>query len=310
MVGFGRVSGLLNGVLRRVSEAEERLPTGDSDAAIGVRASLPDWIVGELRLACGDTHDINREALALRERPGVTVRPTENLGGAAAAEAALVEAGFEVSRRDDGLLQVAGGVGDPFATAGFAAGLFLPQDPASFAVIDALEVEPGMRVLDLCAGRGIKSTALADRGATVLAVDIDGAKLDAAAALAERLGLSERMTVRRGDGTALDLGDIEPFERVLVDAPCTGLGTLKRHPEIAWRREPGDVGSLLPLQSRLLAVAAQHLAPGGRLVYAVCTFARAEADPPVPAGMSQVGMPQRSMPSEGADSFVLRVFGR
>ena len=310
VVGFGRISGLLNGVLRRVSEAEERLPAGDDDGAIGVRASLPDWIVGELRATCGTGYELEKEALALRERPRTTVRPTAARGGPDAAEAALVEAGFEVSRREDGLLELTGGLGDPFATAGFTAGLFVPQDPASLAVVDALEIEPGMRVLDLCAGRGIKSTALADRGATVVAVDIDGSKLDAATQLAERLGLSERITFRRGDGTALDLGDMPAFDRVLLDAPCTGLGTLRRHPEIAWRREPSDVGSLLPLQSKLLAVAGEQLAPGGRLVYAVCTFTRAEAEPPTPSGLKWAEVPRCSMPSAGDDAFAIKVYCR
>ena len=121
-----------------------------------------------------------------------------------------------------------------------------------------------MHVLDLCAGRGIKTTASGDRGAEVLAVDLEERKPAQCTALAETLGLSERITTQCADGTdeAPALGS---FDCVLVDAPCTGLGTLRRHPEIAWRKRPDDIKRLSVLQKRLLATGARHVKVEGNL---------------------------------------------
>lgn len=301
-LGAGRLTGLLNGVLRKLVGAPPRWPSGDSDQALGVRASLPDWIVRELRRAYGS--DAEAEALALRERATTTVRPTLGRGGADACRAALVADGFDVLDGAHGTLVVRG-PGDPFATGAFESGLFVPQDPASLAVVDLLGDVVGERVADVCAGRGLKATALADRGAHVVAVDVAPGKLDALNHLARRLGVAERVTTRVADLAAgpppgLAAGG---FSRVLVDAPCTGLGTLRRHPEIAWRRTPADLASLVALQARLLGNAAPLVAPGGALVYAVCSFARAEGDPPVPAGFT-VEERIDVRPSTGLDAFI------
>ncbi|MGM0576664.1 MAG: transcription antitermination factor NusB [Myxococcota bacterium] len=302
-LGAGRLTGLLNGVLRRVASDPEELPSGDADAAIGVRASLPDWIVGLLRMRWPDA--VEREALALRERSATTIRPTRARGGAEAARAALEAEGFTAEPGLNGTLAVTG-PGDPFATKAFGEGLFVPQDPASVHVLDLVGAAPGERVLDLCAGRGIKSTGLADRGVHVLAVDVDGRKLEEARGLAERLGVADRMETRAADATRTDL-DLGTFSRVLVDAPCTGLGTIRRHPEIAWNRRPADVGRMADLQARLLAAAARHVAPGGELIYAVCSFAPAEGRPPSPAGFEPAEEPLATRPSDGVDAFqVLR----
>ena len=307
-MGMGRLTGLLNGVLRKVFETGERLPEGDDDAAIGVRASLPDWIVGELRKVVGDDA-AEAEALALRERAQTTVRASAARGGGDALKAGMESQGFSAAPGPHGTFVIEG-PGDPFATDAFFNGLFLPQDPASLHVVDLLDMQPGQRVLDLCAGRGVKATAIADRGAEVLAVDVDGRKLARARKLATRLGVAELIETRRADAgdPALDLG--ASFDRVLVDAPCTGLGTLRHHPEIAWRCEPADVSTLADLQARLLATGARHLAPGGRLVYAVCTFTEAEGAPPTPDGLVLEGEPLRVRPTSGMDAFQVLVFTR
>jgi len=300
-VRAGRITGLLNGVLRKVVARGERLPGGGGDGAVGVRASLPDWIVAELRAAYGD--DAEAEALALRESAPTTVRPTLTKGGAEACAAKLAEEGFAAAPGPYGTLVVTG-PGDPFATEAFAAGHFVPQDPASLAVVDLLGDVAGKRVADLCAGRGLKATALADRGAEVVALDIGAGKLAALRDLAGRLGLADRVTTRVAD-LAAGPPDIGTFDLVLVDAPCTGLGTLRRHPEIAWRRRPADLASLTVLQERLIANAAPLVAPGGALVWAVCSFARAEGSPPLPSGLTEeVALDLR--PSDGLDAFQAR----
>jgi 16S rRNA (cytosine967-C5)-methyltransferase len=308
-----RLKGLLNAVLRRVLRDGEALPPGDGDDAIGVRASLPTWIVRHLREAYGDA-DVAREALALRERPGLNVRPTLASGGAAAVRRDLSAAGFAVAEGAAGTLVISG-PGDPFASASFRGGGFVPQDPASLAVVGLLGDVAGVDVLDLCAGRGIKSTALADRGARVVAVDVAGDKLDQAHALAARLGLGDRLRTVAGDPSRQRLalgGPPGGFSKVLVDAPCTGLGTLRRRPEIAWRTRPDDVARLGRLQADLVAAAAAQVAVGGELVYAVCTFTRIEAAPPLPLGFEPLGEPglHRWRPSDGFDAFSARHWKR
>lgn len=297
-LGANRLTGILNSVLRKVAEQGERLPEGQDDGAVALRASLPEWIVAELRRAYGP--DAEREALALRERAPTTVRPTLGRGGAAACAELLATEGFAALPGPYGTLVVTG-PGDPFATAAFAQGLFVPQDPASLAVVELLGDVAGRRVADLCAGRGLKATALADRGAQVVAMDLAPGKLAGLEELAERLGLGARLTTEPADLAAGPPAG-GPYEAVLVDAPCTGLGTLRRHPEIAWRRTRSDLASLVALQGRLLDNAAAAVAPGGVLVYAVCSFARAEGAPRLPAGfVVEARLDLR--PTEGVDAF-------
>lgn len=297
--GAGRLTGLLNGVLRRVAESGFPTPEGGSDGAIGLRTSLPNWIVAALRERYGQKA-LETEAAALRTRAATTVRPTLGRGGLEALQAAFESEAFEAVAGSHGTA-ILTGPGDPFATKAFGDGLFVPQDPASLHIIDLMGIEPGMRVLDLCAGRGIKATALADRGAEVVAADVDGRKLQAAEALANKLGLAGRITTRQADATSADL-DFGRFDRVLVDAPCTGLGTLRRHPEIAWRRRPEDVHRMARLQADLLRTGARHVAPGGRLIYAVCTFTTAEGPPKTLEGFDET-LAATTRPSDGLDAF-------
>jgi 16S rRNA C967 or C1407 C5-methylase (RsmB/RsmF family) len=245
--------------------------------------------VSHLRAAVG-VGALEANARALRERAPNTVRPTLGRGGAEAAAASLARDGFVAEPGPHGSLVVTG-PGDPFSSAAFRDGLITPQDPASLRVVDLLGDLAGTRVLDLCAGRGVKSTAMADRGAHVVAVDVIAEKLASARRLAERLGVAERIETHVADA-AEPTGALGVFDRVLVDAPCTGVGTIRRHPEIAWRREPADVGRAVELQARLLDAAVQYVAPGGLLVYAVCSFVRAEAGGAAPAGLTELGAPE------------------
>ncbi|MDP6944903.1 MAG: transcription antitermination factor NusB, partial [Myxococcota bacterium] len=164
--GAGRLTGLLNGVLRRVVDADLTPPEGGSNAAIALRTSLPTWIVATLRQRYGD-QAVEAEAHALRTRAATTVRPTRARGGLEALQASWQDTPFDAAPGPHGTAIVTG-PGDPFATPAFTEGLFVPQDPASLQVVHLLDARPGERVLDLCAGRGIKATALADLGAQVL----------------------------------------------------------------------------------------------------------------------------------------------
>jgi 16S rRNA (cytosine967-C5)-methyltransferase len=330
-LGASRLTGLLNAVLRKVVSGAEVLPSGTSPAAIGVRTSLPDWVIAELKVRYGD--EAENEAMALRERARVTLRPTLARGGLAAAAAALKAEGFTTTELESPLVRlgIAGAndgsrsrmllveSGDVFASRAFAEGHFWAQDPASLAVVDLVEVSlegglQGARVLDLCAGRGVKATALMDRGARLTAVDVGAGKLDELVRTARRLGVHEQLerTVvldAAASTSAEALSALGLFDAVLVDAPCTGLGTLRRHPELVWRRRPEDVPNLAELQARLLMAGASQVAPGGLLVYAVCSFVGREANAALPSGfreISRVDVP----PSSGLDAFQVIVFER
>jgi 16S rRNA (cytosine967-C5)-methyltransferase len=150
------------------------------------------------------------------------------------------------------------------------------QDPASQQVAEAVGVAPGERVLDVCAAPGGKATALAAAGGWVVAADARPGRAGLVAANAARLRLGDRVAVVAADGTAPPWRP-GSFDRVLVDAPCSGLGTLRRRADLRWRVEPEAVERLAALQGRLLAAAADLVRPGGALVYAVCTLTAAES---------------------------------
>lgn len=149
------------------------------------------------------------------------------------------------------------------------------QDLASQWVAEAVGAAAGERVVDLCAAPGGKATAMAHAGpAVVVAADADASRAAVVAANAGRLGLPQVATVV-ADGTAPPLRPAS-VDRVLVDAPCSGLGVLRRRPDARWRVRPADVDRLAGLQRRLLAAAADLVRPGGVLAYSVCTLTRAE----------------------------------
>ena len=150
------------------------------------------------------------------------------------------------------------------------------QDPASQQVAAAVAAEAGERVLDLCAAPGGKATALAGAGARVVAADVRPRRAALVRGNAERVGVADQVAVVAADGTAPPWPPAS-FDRVLVDAPCTGLGTLRRRPDLRWRVEASAVPRLTSLQRRLVAAAADLVRPGGTLVYSVCTLTAAES---------------------------------
>jgi 16S rRNA (cytosine967-C5)-methyltransferase len=150
------------------------------------------------------------------------------------------------------------------------------QDPASQQVAAAVGAGPGERVLDLCAAPGGKATALAAAGALVVAGDSRPGRARLIRANAERTGVADRVAVVAADGTRAPWRPAA-FDRVLVDAPCSGLGTLRRRADLRWRATPDAVDRLADLQRRLVVAAADLVRPGGTLVYAVCTLTAAES---------------------------------
>ncbi|MBX3023296.1 16S rRNA (cytosine(967)-C(5))-methyltransferase RsmB [bacterium] len=283
----GAPSGLVNAVLRRFLREGRPLhlpPESDRTAHLAVATSHPPWLVERWRRELGDAEAAALLAADNDAAPTVlrvlSARVPRSTVIAALADAQV--AARPTTYAPDGLvLETAA---DPIALPGWRDGWFTVQGEASQLVAAMLGARPGGRVLDVCAAPGGKALAAAGqvggRG-VVLALDLQHGGLARLGAEAGRLGL--RIVRARADATRLPLPAAAAFDAVLVDAPCSGLGTLRQHPEIRWRRRPADLADLAALQSRLLAAAAPHVRPGGVLLYATCTIVRAENDDVVAA---------------------------
>ncbi|MEZ5125824.1 MAG: transcription antitermination factor NusB [Thermoleophilia bacterium] len=291
--------GFVNAVLRKVAregrETFARLADGSGDKEWGVRHSCPRWLVRLLRDELGDA--AARSFLdAANAAPERCLRVNSRRCTLVGAVAALAEAGFEttpVSGLDQALLYEGPALE---RSAPFRAGVVTPQSRGSqLAGIIAAEAlragaplagasvddEPAApRVLDLCAAPGTKTSQLAAAlpGARITAVELDAARLTAMRANLERLGIDAAPQVELVAADVLDLPETFDgvFDAVLLDAPCSGLGTLASRADLRWRRRAADVPRLADLQGRLLARAARCVRPGGTLTYAVCTLPRAE----------------------------------
>lgn len=267
-----------NGLLRALARRREdppALPEGDQPAAIAVRHSLPLWMVE--RLAAALPPDRLAPRLAAENEPApLFVRVNGDRIDADGLAAALAAEGAEAASIAD----LPNGLrierpGAMFRGAALASGLWLPQDAASQRAVELVAGAPGERILDLCAGSGVKTTRLAEQvgqDGRVDAFDLVPRRIEQLRDLVARWGVDGRVRAAVADATGpLPTAD-ETYDRVLLDAPCTSLGLLRRRPEIRWRRTPEDVDERAALQARLLEAAAARVRPGGRLVYAVCTF--------------------------------------
>jgi 16S rRNA (cytosine967-C5)-methyltransferase len=159
---------------------------------------------------------------------------------------------------------------------GFTDGLASVQDASAQLAVELLELKDGLRVLDACAAPGGKAAHVLERAnCDVLALDADAARLQRVAENLARLALEA--TLKAGDAREPNgWWDGTPFDRILIDAPCSGTGVIRRHPDIKWLRRPGDIPRMAQVQLELLHALWPLLAPGGVLVYAVCSVFDAE----------------------------------
>lgn len=270
----GFTNGVLRALARRLAAGEPDWPA-DRIARLALATAHPVWVVEDLVGRFGE----RAEAILAADNapPGLTLRAS---GDRDALLAELVEAGLDATPGALAPESVRVPGGDPRRLDAVRDGRATPQDEASMLVARAADVRPGERVLDLCAGPGGKAThlaALTGPSGHVTAVELHAHRAELVRGAAARLGLGN-VRVVVGDATAPPLDHDEMFDVVLLDAPCSGLGTGRRRPEVRWRRHPEDVAALAELQSRLLDAAYARVAPGGRLVYAVCTWTREETD--------------------------------
>ncbi len=245
-LGVPRAAGLVNAVLRKVAR--------EAVAAPGAGVGVPSWIIEELTATYGaDDLAAFLAASDHAARIGIRHRGT-------APEGVL---GIPAASYVDG-------------TGALEPGSFDVIDPASTAVAQAVGAEPGMRVLDIGAAPGGKTAALADAmdgGELLVALDAHPRRIRRMRGRMRAMGVSPALVV--GDGRTPPFAPAS-FDRVLLDAPCTGLGTLRRRPEIRYRLAPTSPAELGALQAAMLEAALRLVRPGGRLVYSVCTVFAAE----------------------------------
>jgi 16S rRNA (cytosine967-C5)-methyltransferase len=270
---------LVNAVLRRATKQARSLVEALGEATpadAALRHSHPVWLA-ELWWA-----ELGREeALALMARDNEAAESSlranslhltaEELVGALAAEG--------VTARADPLLSEAVVLEQPHdahRSRLFERGAFMPQSRASMLVACAVDPQPGEKVLDLCAAPGAKTTHLAalmrDEG-RILAVDREGGRVRTIEENCRRLGVA---CVEALVGDARDRAFGDGFDRVLVDPPCSDLGTLQSRPDARWRKRPAQLAELASIQGQILEAAAAAVRPGGRLVYSTCTINAAE----------------------------------
>ncbi|HTJ41833.1 MAG TPA: 16S rRNA (cytosine(967)-C(5))-methyltransferase RsmB [Kofleriaceae bacterium] len=281
-----KLGGFANAVLRRLAAAgEPPIPAGDRKVRLEIAHSMPRWIVDEVARALGPAADRELDD-AIAALSGTDKAPSlwlrANLrrtrrDALASAIAPLVDREPQASDAVPTALD-ATGLADPESAAPLVDGLASVQDVAAQLVAYLCDPKPGMRILDACAGHGGKAThlaELADDRASIDAADSHADKLARLGASAKRLGLTSIRTIptdAEKAGSAL----AAQYDLVLLDAPCTGLGVIRRHPEAKWRLRPTDPAGAAVHQRALLDACAARVAPGGALVYGVCSFTLVE----------------------------------
>ncbi len=255
----------LNAALRRVSEAT---PPGETLPAENI---WPAWLRARFTDSLG-TDGARALANAQRGEPALHLT--------AARDPATLAALIGGPLLPSGSVETPGGAIEEIP--GFAEGTWWVQDQAAALPAKLLAAKPGERVLDLCAAPGGKTLQLAATGASVTALDRSAPRLDRLHENLARTGLTADVIVADGETWSPEA----PFDKILLDAPCSALGTLRRHPEGAWIKTEADVARFPAVQARLLAAATRLLAPGGTLVYCVCSPIAAEGRDVVNAALT------------------------
>ena len=261
---FAPFAGLVNAVLRRLAAAGPAV----LDGLDGPRLDTPPWLWSSWGAAA--------RAIAIAHQTPAPLDLTLRAG---------------TPPPEAGMMLPTGSVRFPPGTRPaeipvFAAGAAWVQDAAAALPARLLAVTPGEKVADLCAAPGGKTAQLAAAGARVTAVERDPARIERLRETLARTGLAAETVL--ADATEWHPG--ERFDAILLDAPCSATGTIRRHPDIAWLKRPRDVTALTAAQDRLLDAAAMLLAPGGRMIYAVCSLQPEESEARIAAAAARTGL--------------------
>lgn len=316
--------GLILGGLRAAGEDPDALFTGEGHAPPpltsvervppvppeGLHAlDCPDWLAPRLQASLGE--DFAPVMTLLRHRAPVFLRANLRRVSRAEAQAALAGEGIAADPHPlaETALQVTGNARKIKVSAAYREGLVELQDAASQAVVSALPLRDGQRVLDYCAGGGGKTLAMAARAAAAFtAHDVDPARMHDLPERARRAGV----TVRLSETARLRPG---AFDLVLADAPCSGSGSWRRAPEAKWALTPQRLAALCATQAAILSQAAPLVAPDGVLAYATCSLLREENEDQIAAFLAahpgwNRQRERRLTPLDGGDGFFLAILTR
>jgi 16S rRNA (cytosine967-C5)-methyltransferase len=317
--------GLILGGLRAAGVAAEPLFTGQGHAPAPLTDAerldplpltelqaldCPDWLAPHLQNSLG--LDFAPVMQALRQRAPVFLRVNLARQTRAAAQERLAQEGIATEPHPlaETALLVTGNARKVAGSASYLDGLVELQDAASQAVVEAIPLNPGARVLDYCAGGGGKTLALAARMPLALhAHDIDPRRMRDLPARAERAGTAVRLL------TGAEVARAAPYDLVLLDVPCSGSGSWRRSPEAKWALTPARLDELCGLQASILALAAGWVAPRGRIAYVTCSLLTKENDEQIDAFLASrsgwvAGPRLRLTPLQGGDGFFLAMLER
>jgi 16S rRNA (cytosine967-C5)-methyltransferase len=276
------VTGFANAVLRRVARDGKAVVQAQDP----LRLNTPDWLWESWREAYGEARTKAIAAAHLGEPPlDLTVRQDVERW------AELLDA---MRIFDHSVRRAVGGPVEQLP--GYGEGAWWVQDAAAALPVRLLGDVAGRQVSDLCAAPGGKTAQLCIRGAEVTALELSQKRAERLRDNLARLRLAAEVVV----GDALEWRPPGPQDAVLLDAPCTATGTIRRHPDIAWHKTPADVARMAELQGRLLAAAVEMVRPGGLVVYASCSL-QPEEGPQVVAGALEANLPVERLPVQPAE---------
>jgi len=270
------VNGVLRSVIRRLDAITYPEAQGDDARYLSIMLSHPQWMVRRwiARYGAEETEQLMH---ANNMRPHLSLRVNPARASVDEVIEYLVGRGLKPAASDylESMVTVDGlsSIGEDKL---FRDGAYSIQDEGAALAARLADVRPGMRVIDLCAAPGGKSTAMAERMdgmGEVIAVDKYESKLRLIASASTRLGLDEVIRPTQGDARTIEM---EPADVVVVDAPCSGLGVLCKKPDIKWKRTPNDIEGMTRLQHEILDNGARLVKPGGHLIYSTCTIEPAE----------------------------------
>ncbi len=278
--GFGKLSGFVNGVLRSIVAGWKNIdmPERGTPEYLSVKYSHPLWLI-KMWLSKYDIETVEKICIADNTAPDVCICVNTNKVSREELKNRLLEQNINVRNGiySDRALHIKG-MADITQMQEFKDGLFHVQDESSMLAVDVLSPKEGEKILDVCAAPGGKSFLSAEKmnnTGKIVSCDIHPHKVDLINMTAERLGINIIETKLR-DASVINEDDFEKYDKVIVDAPCTGFGLIRKKPDIKINRTGNDIDSITVLQKQILDASIKCVKPGGILVYSTCTICRKE----------------------------------